>query len=185
MPAEVTWVGCDVCDGWFHACCVFVPEAAAEELDQFECPRCCLRRGVAFAFRQPNSLLGDGAPRSPPLKRSRRPPLSVVQALTAEAAAQPVALEEADAMVSLQRQAEDWRARALRLQQQVEAWRQQAAKAAQAAQAAQPGDLAQMAPPVGPPPSRETLLALLRESDALEVVVPAEVRTLRFLLARW
>ena len=29
--AEVTWVGCDACDGWFHAVCVHVPEEQATQ----------------------------------------------------------------------------------------------------------------------------------------------------------
>ena len=50
VPSEVSWVRCDECDGWFHSYCVRVPDAVAETLDSFRCPRCCTLAGAAYAF---------------------------------------------------------------------------------------------------------------------------------------
>ena len=94
--ADDTWVGCDLCDAWFHAPCVRVPEAQVEELASFHCPRCCARQGSAYAFGTP----------PPPLKRTRRPPLAKVQQLTAEAATLPLAAAEVEGVLALQREAD-------------------------------------------------------------------------------
>ena len=34
------YIGCDVCDDWFHAKCVGISEAGAKSLDTYTCPEC-------------------------------------------------------------------------------------------------------------------------------------------------
>ena len=143
--ADDTWVGCDLCDAWFHAPCVRVPEAQVEELASFHCPRCCARQGSAYAFGTP----------PPPLKRTRRPPLAKVQQLTAEAATLPLAAAEVEGVLALQREAEAWEAE---LHRQVQGPPAALAALLEAADAleVQPHDVrrlrAQLHPPQPPPP---------------------------------
>ena len=75
--AEVTWVGCDSCDAWFHAPCVRVPAHVAASLENFTCPRCARHNNTPYAF-------GDAPP--PRLRRTRRPPVHLVSEILSEAA---------------------------------------------------------------------------------------------------
>ncbi|KAF8765835.1 hypothetical protein HU200_008349 [Digitaria exilis] len=44
--ANAFWIGCDVCDRWFHGKCVNVTSAEAEHIGQYECPECfCEKKG--------------------------------------------------------------------------------------------------------------------------------------------
>ena len=108
----VTWIGCDVCDAWFHAPCVGLGAAEANALDDFLCPRCAAERGAAYAYLE----------WPPPLHRTLRPSLAQARELTAEVAAQrDVSAEmnaaaatvaaEVEAITALQRDAEAWSAR--------------------------------------------------------------------------
>ena len=108
----MTWIGCDVCDAWFHAPCVGLGAAEANALDDFLCPRCAAERGAAYAYLE----------WPPPLHRTLRPSLAQARELTAEVAAQrDVSAEmnaaaatvaaEVEAITALQRDAEAWSAR--------------------------------------------------------------------------
>ena len=77
VPSEVSWVGCDECDGWFHSYCVRVPDAVAETLDSFRCPRCCTLAGAAYAF--------GSAALPPPILTTMRPSFRATEALLAAA----------------------------------------------------------------------------------------------------
>ncbi|XP_020206632.1 PHD finger protein ALFIN-LIKE 2 [Cajanus cajan] len=39
------WIGCDICEWWYHGKCVMMNPAKAETLKQYKCPSCNLRRG--------------------------------------------------------------------------------------------------------------------------------------------
>nr|GMD43348.1 PHD finger protein ALFIN-LIKE 1-like [Ipomoea batatas] len=43
--ADEFWIGCDVCERWFHGKCVKMTPAKAEIIQQYKCPSCCLKRG--------------------------------------------------------------------------------------------------------------------------------------------
>ena len=34
------WIGCDVCQKWFHGKCVKITPARAEHIKQYKCPSC-------------------------------------------------------------------------------------------------------------------------------------------------
>ncbi|GAA0154382.1 DNA metabolism protein [Lithospermum erythrorhizon] len=39
------WIGCDVCERWYHGKCVKITPAKAESIKQYKCPSCSLKRG--------------------------------------------------------------------------------------------------------------------------------------------
>ncbi|WVZ16158.1 hypothetical protein V8G54_009140, partial [Vigna mungo] len=43
--ADEFWIGCDICERWFHGKCVKITPAKAESIKQYKCPSCSLRRG--------------------------------------------------------------------------------------------------------------------------------------------
>ncbi|RYR72502.1 hypothetical protein Ahy_A02g006730 isoform C [Arachis hypogaea] len=42
--ADEFWIGCDICERWFHGKCVKITPAKAESIKQYKCPS-CMRRG--------------------------------------------------------------------------------------------------------------------------------------------
>jgi histone demethylase JARID1 len=98
---EVTWVGCDACDGWFHAQCVGIADADAAGMGAFECPRCLTAAGRPW----PHGPM-------PALRRTSRPALAEAETLSAEAQRVWVWLPEAEALQALVQEAHAWQARA-------------------------------------------------------------------------
>ncbi len=43
--ADEFWIGCDICERWFHGKCVKITPAKAESIKQYKCPSCSIRRG--------------------------------------------------------------------------------------------------------------------------------------------
>ena len=43
--ADEFWIGCDICERWFHGKCVKITPAKAESIKQYKCPSCSMRRG--------------------------------------------------------------------------------------------------------------------------------------------
>lgn len=39
--ADEFWIGCDVCEKWYHGKCVKITPAKAESIKQYKCPSCC------------------------------------------------------------------------------------------------------------------------------------------------
>lgn len=39
------WIGCDVCERWFHGKCVKITPAKAESIKQYKCPYCSSKKG--------------------------------------------------------------------------------------------------------------------------------------------
>lgn len=104
---DVSWVGCDNCDGWFHPVCVAVSEHEAAGIDEYLCPRCCSQRSVPYRPAGP----GTPARPLPALKRTCRPPFREAVQLMTEADAQPVRIPEMDALRKLLLETEAWRLR--------------------------------------------------------------------------
>ncbi|KAJ9180572.1 hypothetical protein P3X46_008795 [Hevea brasiliensis] len=42
--ADEFWIGCDICERWFHGKCVKITPAKAESIKQYKCPSCSLKR---------------------------------------------------------------------------------------------------------------------------------------------
>lgn len=42
--ADEFWIGCDICERWFHGKCVKITPAKAENIKQYKCPSCSLKR---------------------------------------------------------------------------------------------------------------------------------------------
>ncbi|KAG8374414.1 hypothetical protein BUALT_Bualt11G0129300 [Buddleja alternifolia] len=42
--ADEFWIGCDICEKWFHGKCVKITPAKAENIKQYKCPS-CMKRG--------------------------------------------------------------------------------------------------------------------------------------------
>ncbi|KAL3357007.1 hypothetical protein AABB24_017597 [Solanum stoloniferum] len=42
--ADEFWIGCDICERWFHGKCVKITPAKAEGIKQYKCPACNLKR---------------------------------------------------------------------------------------------------------------------------------------------
>lgn len=34
------WIGCDICERWYHGKCVKITPAKAETINQYKCPLC-------------------------------------------------------------------------------------------------------------------------------------------------
>ncbi|KAK8482904.1 hypothetical protein V6N12_063750, partial [Hibiscus sabdariffa] len=43
--ADEFWIGCDVCERWFHGKCVKITPAKAESIKQYKCPSCSTKSG--------------------------------------------------------------------------------------------------------------------------------------------
>ncbi|RVW42273.1 PHD finger protein ALFIN-like 1 [Vitis vinifera] len=43
--ADEFWIGCDICERWFHGKCVKITPAKAESIKQYKCPSCSLKKG--------------------------------------------------------------------------------------------------------------------------------------------
>ncbi|OQU77499.1 PHD finger protein ALFIN-LIKE 1 [Sorghum bicolor] len=39
--ADEFWIGCDVCEKWYHGKCVKITPTKAESIKQYKCPSCC------------------------------------------------------------------------------------------------------------------------------------------------
>ncbi|PHU05055.1 PHD finger protein ALFIN-LIKE 1 [Capsicum chinense] len=42
--ADEFWIGCDICERWYHGKCVKITPAKAESIKQYKCPSCSLKR---------------------------------------------------------------------------------------------------------------------------------------------
>jgi hypothetical protein len=42
--ADEFWIGCDICEKWFHGKCVKITPARAEHIKQYKCPSCSNKR---------------------------------------------------------------------------------------------------------------------------------------------
>ncbi|GJN35950.1 hypothetical protein PR202_gb24768 [Eleusine coracana subsp. coracana] len=42
--ADEFWIGCDVCEKWYHGKCVKITPAKAESIKQYKCPSCSSKR---------------------------------------------------------------------------------------------------------------------------------------------
>lgn len=42
--ADEFWIGCDICERWFHGKCVKITAAKAEGIKQYKCPACSFKR---------------------------------------------------------------------------------------------------------------------------------------------
>ncbi|XP_059305363.1 PHD finger protein ALFIN-LIKE 1-like [Lycium ferocissimum] len=42
--ADEFWIGCDICEKWYHGKCVKITPAKAESIKQYKCPSCTLKR---------------------------------------------------------------------------------------------------------------------------------------------
>ncbi|XP_078446811.1 PHD finger protein ALFIN-LIKE 2-like [Wolffia australiana] len=42
--ADEFWIGCDICERWFHGKCVKITPAKAESIKQYKCPSCSSKR---------------------------------------------------------------------------------------------------------------------------------------------
>nr|KAJ0205563.1 hypothetical protein LSAT_V11C500283510 [Lactuca sativa] len=38
------WIGCDICERWYHGKCVKITPAKAETIKQYKCPYCVMKR---------------------------------------------------------------------------------------------------------------------------------------------
>ncbi|KAL7214768.1 hypothetical protein ACSBR1_027035 [Camellia fascicularis] len=38
------WIGCDICERWFHGKCVKITPAKAENIKQYKCPSCSTKK---------------------------------------------------------------------------------------------------------------------------------------------
>lgn len=38
------WIGCDICERWFHGKCVKITPAKAESIKQYKCPNCSSKK---------------------------------------------------------------------------------------------------------------------------------------------
>ncbi|PON54869.1 Alfin [Parasponia andersonii] len=47
------WIGCDICDAWYHGKCVKITEALAKQIKKYKCPVCSSKRaGLNIPNRQ-------------------------------------------------------------------------------------------------------------------------------------
>ncbi|XP_057979677.1 PHD finger protein ALFIN-LIKE 1-like [Malania oleifera] len=42
--ADEFWIGCDICERWFHGKCVKITPAKAESIKQYKCPSCSTKK---------------------------------------------------------------------------------------------------------------------------------------------
>ncbi|EXB59013.1 PHD finger protein ALFIN-LIKE 1 [Morus notabilis] len=50
--ADEFWIGCDICEKWFHGKCVKITPAKAESIKQYKCPSCSMKRGRQYHISQ-------------------------------------------------------------------------------------------------------------------------------------
>ncbi|KAK1377925.1 PHD finger protein ALFIN-LIKE 1-like [Heracleum sosnowskyi] len=43
--ADEFWIGCDICERWYHGKCVKITPAKAENIKQYKCPLCSTKKG--------------------------------------------------------------------------------------------------------------------------------------------
>ncbi|KAK2635454.1 hypothetical protein Ddye_030246 [Dipteronia dyeriana] len=43
--ADEFWIGCDICEQWYHGKCVKITPAKAETIKQYKCPSCSFKKG--------------------------------------------------------------------------------------------------------------------------------------------
>lgn len=43
--ANEFWIGCDICERWYHGKCVKITPAKAEYIQQYKCPSCSTKKG--------------------------------------------------------------------------------------------------------------------------------------------
>ncbi|KAL8119761.1 hypothetical protein AgCh_017025 [Apium graveolens] len=43
--ADEFWIGCDICERWYHGKCVKITPAKAENIKQYKCPSCSMKKG--------------------------------------------------------------------------------------------------------------------------------------------
>ncbi|KAF5785637.1 putative chromatin regulator PHD family [Helianthus annuus] len=43
--ADEFWIGCDICERWYHGKCVRITPAKAESIKHYKCPSCSMKRG--------------------------------------------------------------------------------------------------------------------------------------------
>jgi len=98
-------IGCDECRRWYHGPCVSVGKGAADSMDDYLCPLCAGRKGVAYAFGPP----------IPVPKYTRRPRLRYVTSLLGEAGEIGVDMQESALISALQAKAEAWQLQAQHL----------------------------------------------------------------------
>lgn len=48
---EMTLIGCDNCNEWYHLDCVNVTEQQLQTIENYTCPVCCHRQGISYAFQ--------------------------------------------------------------------------------------------------------------------------------------
>ena len=41
---EEFWIGCDICEKWYHGDCVRITPAKADYIKQYKCPACSNKR---------------------------------------------------------------------------------------------------------------------------------------------
>jgi len=42
--ADEFWIGCDICERWYHGKCVKITPAKAESIKQYKCPSCSTKK---------------------------------------------------------------------------------------------------------------------------------------------
>ncbi|CAN1257017.1 PHD finger protein ALFIN-LIKE 1 [Linum perenne] len=42
--ADEFWIGCDICERWYHGKCVKITPAKAENIKHYKCPSCCTKK---------------------------------------------------------------------------------------------------------------------------------------------
>eukprot|EP00954_Amorphochlora_amoebiformis_P019839 1335027-Amorphochlora_amoeboformis.AAC.1 len=53
----VFMIGCDHCDGWYHPKCINTTQEQVGKLKSFQCPNCCLKKGVSFKYGDAKALV--------------------------------------------------------------------------------------------------------------------------------
>ena len=43
--ADEFWIGCDICERWYHGKCVKITPAKADSIKQYKCPSCSMKKG--------------------------------------------------------------------------------------------------------------------------------------------
>ncbi|CAN0909692.1 PHD finger protein ALFIN-LIKE 1 [Linum grandiflorum] len=42
--ADEFWIGCDICERWYHGKCVKITPAKADSIKHYKCPSCCTKK---------------------------------------------------------------------------------------------------------------------------------------------
>ena len=108
---EVSWIGCDMCDTWFHSECVGLTGDAANALQTpFTCPHCVMQGSRSWPHG-PAWRLG----KHPPLKYTKRPTYEQVTALMAEVDSMWLRPAEVNCIGKLVERTARWRVSVLQL----------------------------------------------------------------------